>query len=241
MDWITPNWDAPDFVRALVTTRAGGFSQGAHSSLNLGTNTQDPLAQKNRDFLVQEIGLANKPHWLNQVHGSRIVRLSGEPVASMDADGSITAEKGCVSAVLTADCLPVLFCDRFGQEVAVAHGGWRGLAKGIIEDTVAAFQSPPEDLLAWLGPAISQMYFEVGGEVREEFLSVDPNYEQAFEANSQGRWQADIYGLARQALKRSGVQQISGGDYCTYRDKDRFYSYRRDGETGRMASLIWRE
>lgn len=237
---ITPTWPAPAGVRAAVTTRVGGVSQPPYDSLNLGDHVgDDPAAvAENRRRLQVAAGLPASPFWLEQVHGTRVLDCA-VPAAGRTADASITRRPGEVCVVLTADCLPVLFCNRAGDRVAAAHAGWRGLADGVLEAALAGFEDAPDQLLAWLGPAIGPDAFEVGPEVRERFLLDDPRAAEAFRPGRPGHWWADIYRLARLRLERAGVGFIGGGDYCTVTDRERFYSYRRDGVTGRMASLIW--
>jgi len=211
-DWIRADWPVPDGIVAGTTLRESKFE------------------------------LPVEPQWLNQVHGARVVRAQsvdfddGPP----DADSIVADRAGSICVVSTADCLPVLFCSEGGSEIAAAHAGWRGLAAGIIEQSVAAMAAPPEEILVWLGPAISQPAFEVGDDVRDVFLASDNAAEAAFVANDRGRWQADLYLLARQRLGNAGVSRVFGGGLCTYADKGRFYSYRRDGSTGRMLSFIHR-
>lgn len=238
-EWIVPDWSAPQRVRALVTTRSGGVSAAPYASLNLGTHVGDApeAVDHNRRLLARHLPAG--PLWLQQVHGTTVVRA--DAVASgTEADAAFTAKAGTVCAVMTADCLPVLLCDRAGTKVAAAHAGWRGLVGGVLERTVEAMQVPPEDLMAWLGPAIGPAAFEVGDEVRAAFCAHDPAAAGAFAAGLQpGKWMADIYMLARQRLTASGVGRIDGGGECTVADPARFYSYRREGVTGRFASLIW--
>lgn len=239
-DLIVPDWPAPANVRALSTTRAGGVSVGSYASLNLGDHVADDPAAvaENRTRLRRY--LPTEPVWLKQVHRADVTdadRASGTP----EADAAVARRVGAVCAVLTADCLPVLLCDHAGSVVAAAHAGWRGLAGGVVEAAVAAMGVAPDTVLAWLGPAIGPAAFEVGGEVREAFLAQIPAAEAAFAARPEGKWLADIFLLARLRLQKIGVTAIYGGGVCTYTDAGRFYSYRRDGATGRMASLIWRE
>jgi len=182
--------------------------------------------------------LPSKPVWLEQVHGTAVLKLDGEPYASKRADASYSNTPGTVCAVMTADCLPVLFCNRDGSEVAAAHAGWRGLCAGVLEETVACFADKPENLLAWLGPAIGPDAFEVGPEVREAFMAHDAAAESAFRPQGE-KYFADIYQLARQRLASVGVEHIYGGEHCTFSQQDDFFSYRRDKTTGRMASFIW--
>ncbi|MDD2989177.1 MAG: peptidoglycan editing factor PgeF [Zoogloea sp.] len=237
--WIHPDWPAPARVRALSTTRAGGLGTAPYNTLNLGTHVGDDPARVAANRAILRQALPAEPCWLNQVHGVNVVEAGvGEGVP--DADASVSRQSGRVCAVMTADCLPVLLCDRAGSVVAAAHAGWRGLHGGVIEATVAAMNVSPGQLLAWLGPAIGPDAFEVGGEVRAAFMGADPASEAAFRPSSNRyKWLADIYLLARQRLARAGVTRIYGGDACTVTDAARFFSYRRDGVTGRMASLIW--
>ena len=234
------DWPAPATVRACVTTRTGGVSGGPWQSMNLGAHVGDDPANvaANRRRLQQMLALPREPAWLNQVHGDRAVRAAAWSQPH-DADASVAGEPGTVCAVMTADCLPVLFCACDGSEVAAAHAGWRGLAGGILEATLVTMRVPAADVMAWLGPAIGPAAFEVGDEVREVFVGSDPEAEVAFVYHRPGHWLADIYQLAMLRLKKAGVTQIFGGDRCTYTERERFFSYRRDGTTGRMASLIW--
>ncbi|MGE0081259.1 MAG: peptidoglycan editing factor PgeF [Thiohalomonadaceae bacterium] len=240
MECIFPDWPAPPQVRAAVTTRVGGVSVGPYASLNLGDHVgDDPAAvAENRARLVQALGLPSEPRWLKQVHGTCALDAAAA-VGGCEADAGFAALPGVVCAVLTADCLPVLFCDRAGTRVAAAHAGWRGLAAGVLERTVDALGAAPADVLAWLGPAIGPQAFEVGEEVRTAFLSQDRGAGTAFRPHGEGRWLADLYALARRRLSRHGVDAVYGGGLCTFSDPARFFSYRRDGVTGRMASLIW--
>jgi hypothetical protein len=195
----------------------------------------------NRQRLVEALSLPEMPHWLSQVHGTGVAVLDKGSIGLPEADAGMTREPGCVCVVLTADCLPVLFCDRAGTRVAAAHAGWRGLAAGVLESTVESLEVPGDELLAWLGPAIGPQSFEVGKEVYQAFVDQDPETARAFRPSvlSTDHWFADLYQLARLRLARVGVTAVSGGEFCTYSDTERFYSFRRDGETGRMASLIW--
>ena len=240
MTWIVPEWPAPPGVGALSTTREGGVSGGCWRSLNLGDHVGDDPASvaANRARLRAE--LPAEPVWLRQVHGTRCV-VADEVAAGTEADAAITRRRGVVCAVLTADCLPVLLCDDAGSVVGVAHAGWRGLAAGVIESTVGAMQVPGERLMAWLGPAIGPRAFEVGDEVRAAFVAIDGAASEAFVPSAEGKWRCDIYRLARQRLARLGIRRIAGADFCTVSEPQRFFSYRREGVTGRMASLIWLE
>ncbi len=242
---LTPRWPAPPRVRACVTLRQGGVSEGAYASLNLGAHVGDEPARvaANRRRLQDALALPSGPRWLEQVHGTRIVDLDraaeqGATAENGAADGAVTAEAGVVAVVMTADCLPVLFCDRQGRRVGVAHAGWRGLAAGVLQAAIEALAVPPADLHAWLGPAIGAQAYEVGDEVRAAFG--DEDREAAFSANPRGRWQADLYTLARRVLTRSGVTSLHGGGFCTFGDT-RFYSHRRQAPCGRFATLIWME
>ena len=235
---IRPDWPAPANVHAFTTTRRSGFSNGAWSSLNLGINCgDDPRnVEKNRRLLSKL--LPSEPRWINQVHGTRAVRWDQANDTVTGADAIVSNQTGQVCAVLTADCLPVLFCNRIGTRIAAAHAGWRGLAAGVLEATVSAMGCDPLDLMAWLGPAIGPQAFEVGEDVYDSF--VGSNSEDAIAFTEYGdRWLADLYQLARLALNRAGVEQVTGVQYCTHSESDRFFSYRRDGVTGRMASIIW--
>jgi YfiH family protein len=237
---ILPDWPAPPGVHSLMTTREGGVSGPPWTSLNLGDHVgDDPVhVAANRARLRRQ--LPAEPGWLRQIHSKRVVELGRD--GNREADAAFTRQAGTVCAVLTADCLPVLFCDRAGSVVAAAHAGWRGLADGILEASVAAMQVPPGEILAWMGAAIGPQAFEVGDEVREAFVSRHPEAAAAFlphPSSVPGKWLADIYRLARIRLARVGVDAVYGGGRCTFSEAESFYSYRRDGVTGRMASLIW--
>ena len=238
--FIVPDWPAPRGVRALATTRRGGTSRAPWDSFNLGDHVgDDPRAvAANRALLRRE--LPAEPVWLAQVHGTRCVDAAAV-TPGVEADASFTRQRGVVCAVLTADCLPVLLCDDRASVVGIVHAGWRGLAAGVIEATVAAMAEPGERLMAWLGPAIGPQAFEVGGEVREIFVGHDPRAASAFVPAAEGKWLCDIHQLARQRLHALGIRRTASADSCTVGDAEQFYSYRRDGVTGRMASLIWLE
>jgi len=238
---IEPGWPVPPNVRAFSTTRLGGVGAPPYDSLNLATHVGDDPRQvaQNRHCLQQQLTLPSAPAWLNQVHGVDIHPLSKPLPAPVDADGSITDKPGLVCAVMTADCLPILLCDRAGRRVAAIHAGWRGLCCGIIEKCIQQMQLPAEQLLAWLGPAIGATAFQVGAEVRDAFIAHDASASQAFVQQDQQHWLADLYQLARQRLFSQGVRSMYGGDYCTFQQRELFFSYRREGVTGRMASLIW--
>ncbi len=239
-DIIIPDWPSPRGVRAAITTRQGGYSSAPFNGFNLAGHVGESEATvtNNRALLKDYLQLPTEPIWLRQVHGIGIVDAT-TAADSPEGDGSYSTQPGLVCAVLTADCLPVLLCNRGGTRVAVVHAGWRGLCTGVIESAVRALQPSEEDLLAWLGPAIGPRVFEVGPEVKEAFLAHDPMADTAFTPSPAGRWMANIYELARQRLREMGVRSIYGGGLCTFTNASRFYSYRRDGATGRMASLIW--
>lgn len=242
LEMIRPDWPAPASVHAFASTRVGGVSTGAWAGLNLGAHTGDTLAAvtANRAVLRAAPALPAEPRWLNQVHGIDVVDLAVAATDPITADASFAADANTVCAVLTADCLPVLFCDRAGSWVAAAHAGWRGLCAGVLEQTLAHFSGARSELLVWLGPAIGPRAFEVGPEVRAAFVRHDPESVDAFQAGQADRWFADLYRLARLRLQKAGVSAIFGGGLCAYSEPQRFYSYRRDRETGRQASLIWR-
>ena len=235
---LLPDWSAPSNVRAVVSTRQGGVSQGPYASLNLGTHVGDDAVAvaENRRLFSDAAGLATAPGWLNQVHGCDVVAASAQSGAS--ADACWTTQPGMPCAVLTADCLPVLFADRDGSCVAAAHAGWRGLAAGVLEATIASLPVPPQRLLAWLGPAIGPDAFQVGDEVRATFVAVAREDAAAFRPDGT-RWRADLFALARARLMRCGVGYISGGGICTVSQHEQFFSHRREGVSGRFASLIW--
>lgn len=238
--WITPDWPVPAHVRVLSTLRAGGVSAGPYASLNLAAHVGDGAAAvaRNRLLLREAARLPAEPWWLEQVHGTDVVLHEGAG-APARADAAVAFQSGRVCAVMTADCLPVVFADRRGTRVATAHAGWRGLAAGVLEATIASLGAPAAELHAWIGPAISQAAFEVGAEVRAAFLARLPGSDECFAANERGRFQADLYGLARRVLQAAGVCNVHGGGWCTHDDAGRFFSFRRDGVTGRQATLAW--
>ncbi len=245
---IKADWSPPSGVHACVTTRSGGVSRPPFDSLNLATHVgDDSLAvAENRTRLRTLLALPSDPLWLNQVHGVAVAderRATSCSDACATADAAYTDQPGVVLAVLTADCLSVAFVSADGQELAVAHAGWRGLASGVLESTLAKFRASHESILAWIGPSIGPQHFEVGAEVRSAFVASWPDAEAAFVPTAEpGKYLADLPALARQRLVRAGVTQIRGGDMCTVSLPERFYSYRRDGgRTGRMATLIWRD
>jgi len=254
LDLIIPDWPAPARVRGCTTTRRGGVSEGPYADFNLAAHVGDDAGHvgANRAALRSRLGLTAEPAWLTQVHGTRVVEI-GQPKpgpvadgrgavpigAAPEADGSVAFHPGVACTVLTADCLPVIFCTLDGSRVAAAHAGWRGLAAGVLEATAAAIGRPAAQVMAWLGPGIGATAYEVGPEVRDAFVRLDPATEAAFVPGHPGRWQADMYELARLRLAAAGVTAVYGGSLCTYSDADRFFSYRRDRTTGRMATLAW--
>jgi len=242
MKSITPLWNVPKNVKALTTTRAEGASTGAYASFNLGDHVgDDPAAVRaNRAALRDAFKLPNEPLWLKQVHGISIANAQTAQ-AGATADGAWTDRRGVVLAVLTADCMPIFLCDRKGTQIALVHAGWRGLAAGVVEEGVRALRVPARELLAHLGPGIGSEAYEVGEDVRDVFVGRDANAASAFRAVGAGKWHADMYALARLRLRDLGVEAITGGEHCTAREREVFYSYRRDGVTGRMASLLWLE
>ncbi|CAH0541097.1 peptidoglycan editing factor PgeF [Vibrio marisflavi] len=239
MSFVVPNWPAPKRVKALSTTRIGGFSHPPYQGLNLGQHVGDDpsIVANNRKWLVGAAGLPTSPVWLNQTHSTHIVELDKSINTILDADGSVTTQDDVVCSVMTADCLPVLLTNIQGTQVAAVHAGWRGLADGILENAVYKMQG---ELLAWLGPAIGESAFEVGDDVRDLFISHDNLASKGFVATSkQGKWMANMQLLAKQRLNSVGVTQIYSSELCTFQHSDKFFSYRRDGVTGRQASLIW--
>jgi hypothetical protein len=237
---LIPDWPAPAHVKALITTRQGGVSRPPYESLNLAQHVEDdPVAvTRNRMRLRETCDLPGDPFWLRQVHGCQVAdSASDQP--GCEADAVLSRQPGQVCAVLTADCLPLLMTDRAGQVVCAVHAGWRGLVNGVVESAVSRLSSSPQELLVWLGPAIGPNAFEVGDEVREAFVEQCAGDQAAFHKNDRGRWLANIYQLARLRLQRLGVGYVGGGDYCTWTQSSLFYSYRREGVTGRMAALIW--
>jgi polyphenol oxidase len=270
LDLIEPDWPAPARVRSAFTLRTGGVSGAPYDSLNVGAHVGDvsTAVEENRRRVRERLRLPGEPVWLQQVHGVEVADLdvrAPAPVGRLDAgaelrmsagraeaaapaasgpssaDAAITRTPGRVCVIQVADCMPVLFAARDGSAVGAAHAGWRGLAGGVLEETVRHLGVPAAQLVAWLGPTIGQQHFEVGDEVRAAFISHDPDAASAFESNARGRWQCDLYSLARRRLAALGVRSISGGGWCTYADAARFFSYRRDGQCGRMAALIWME
>lgn len=240
--FIEPLWPAPKTIKAYTTLRHGGVSPSPYAAFNLGENTGDNQLniKENRNILKNALQLPVEPIWIRQIHGTKVLPAIPQN-RETEADATYSTEIDQVCVVLTADCLPILLCDQKGQYVAAIHAGWRGLSQGIIGNTLSTAPSPPSEILAWFGPAISQKHFEVGNEVREIFIQRDPEAIHAFQPSPSGRWMGDLYHLARLQLQKLGVDNIFGGEFCTFAQKEQFYSYRRDDQkTGRMASLIWR-
>ena len=241
--WREADWPAPAGVRVVSTLRFGGVSRPPYDSLNLGDHVGDAAGNvgENRRRLVAAADVPAQPCWLNQVHGIAVADLDASEPQAGPADAAFTRRRGWVCAILTADCLPIVFASQSGEVVGAAHAGWRGLAGGVIEATVNAMAVPPTSLLAWLGPAIGPDHFEVGAEVRDALLAGNAGAAGAFVANARGRFMADLSALVRQRLTALGVSRVHGGGECTYARADRYFSHRRDGLTGRQATLIWRE
>ena len=237
-DFIIPDWPAPTNVKAIQTTRVGGYSVAPFDSFNLGSHVQDDAftVAKNRQRLSQY--LPSEPVWLNQVHGVDVIDAANSSCVQ-DADASFTKNKNVVCVTMTADCLPVLLCNQQGTAVASIHAGWRSLCDGVIEATIKSMGHEPEHLIAWLGPAIGPDAFEVGDDVRQAFTTQNPAYSQYFRPGAAGKWLADLPALAAAKLQALGVNDITRSGLCTYNETDRFYSYRRDNVTGRMATMIW--
>jgi purine-nucleoside/S-methyl-5'-thioadenosine phosphorylase / adenosine deaminase len=238
-DWIVPEWPAPENVHALITTRAGGSSRGPYTSFNLGLLTEDDPQAVAANRAALRAMLPQQPTWLRQVHGNRVIDADTETPYSA-ADAAVARRPGTVCAVLIADCIPVLLTDRAGTTVAIAHAGWRGLAAGVVENTVCAMQVEPGAVLAFLGPGIGPGAFEVGPDVRDAFVGADPGAADAFTPYVPGKWLADLFTLARRRLRHAGVTDIYGGGLCTYSNSTKFFSHRRERTTGRMAALLWR-
>lgn len=242
-DLIFPDWPAPRNIKTVISTRLGGVSTGSYASLNLGNHVGDApenVAENRRRFCQQ---MPRPPVWLRQVHGAQVVRLEEKLDPDNPADSCYTTLANAPCAVMVADCLPVLFCDKAGTVVAAAHAGWRGLAAGVLQNTVAAMNVPPDEIMTYLGPAIGPDAFEVGADVRTTFIASNPASDKAFEDIGEGKYLADIYQLARLALKNVGVTAVYGGTFCTVIEREKFFSHRRDshrgGSSGRMAAAIW--
>jgi YfiH family protein len=238
------DWRAPAGVRAAFTTRLGGVSAAPWDSFNVAAHVGDAAeaVAANRARLRERLQLPGEPAWLNQVHGAEVVDLDAAPTsaAPMTADAAYTRAANRVCVIMVADCLPVLFASHDGRTIGAAHAGWRGLADGVLENTVRAMGVAPAELSAWLGPAISREHFEVGDDVRDAFMNADSGAASMFAPNERGRWQADLPGLVRRRLAALNISDVSGGEWCTFADRARFYSHRRDGKGGRMAALIWK-
>lgn len=240
--WLVPDWPAPARVRAFVTTRAGGVSEGEHASMNLGFSSGDRAEHVARNRAIVRAALPADPRYLRQVHGTDIAEIDAvAPDTPVTADGAATGSRGSVATVLTADCMPLLLADRAGTRVAAVHAGWRGMAAGVIESAIAAMRVDPAEILAWMGPTIGPGAFEVGPEVREAFIARDARADEAFRAHAAGKYMADLYRLARQRLAAGGVRDVFGGGFCTYHERERFFSYRRVQKSGRMGAFIWVE
>ncbi|SFN69842.1 conserved hypothetical protein [Izhakiella capsodis] len=239
MSLLLPQWNAPASVCACSTTRQDGYSQPPWDAFNLGMHVGDDThhVELNRQRLIQLAGLPSPPIWLEQVHGTDVVNLPTLQAVPR-ADAAYTQQRGVVCAVMSADCLPVLLCSQYGDEIAAVHAGWRGLLAGVLEQTLKSFRAPPRHIIAWLGPAIGPQAFEVGAEVRDAFINHN-HATAAFFLPAGNRFYADLWQLARHRLQAAGIVTISGGGECTYQQAGQFFSYRRDGITGRMASLIW--
>ncbi|MFA0493181.1 peptidoglycan editing factor PgeF [Vibrio sp. 10N.222.54.B11] len=246
MSMIIPNWNAPKNVKAFASTRFDGFSTGAYQGLNLGTHVGDDasLVENNRAWLKQHANMPAAPVWLHQTHSTDVVTVLHPTADILDADGAFTTAKDVVCSAMTADCLSVILTDTKGTQVAAVHAGWRGLAGGILENAVAKFSNLGSEnkIIAWLGPAIGKQAFEVGDDVLEAFVSFDSQAKLAFEAKAEpGKWLANMSQLATQRLNKVGVTSVTDSNLCTFADADAFYSYRRDGITGRQATFIWLE
>jgi len=241
MEMIVPNWPAAKHIKAFSSTRIGGFSDGEYQGLNLGTHVGDELTkvEQNRAWLTQQTQMPSAPVWLNQTHSTVVAEVNSPTEQVLDADGLFTQSRGVVCSAMTADCLPVVLTNLQGTQVAAVHAGWRGLVNGIVEQAVAKFDG---EVMAWVGPAIGAQAFEVGKDVVDAFVAVDPKALSAFTPRQQqGKWLADMSQLVTQRLNRVGVTQVYYSELCTYQDPTRFYSYRRDGVTGRQATFIWIE
>jgi YfiH family protein len=242
LSWLSIDWPAPPGVRVLSSFRGGGASVAPYASLNLGDHVGDTLeaVADNRRALIAAAGLPAEPAWLEQVHGVNVADLDASGPYG-PADAAVTRRAKRVCAILTADCLPIVFATESGDTIAAAHAGWRGLSAGVIEATVQAIGTSPQRLIAWLGPAIGPQHFEVGAEVRQVFVRANPGDADAFEQNARGRFMADLARLARRRLNKLGISRVHGGGECTYARADRYFSHRRDGITGRQGTFIWRE
>jgi len=241
---IEADWAAPPSIQALTTTRTGGSSKAPFDTLNIGDHVDDDPRDvaRNRKYVKKELKLPSKPIWLNQVHGARVAEVAKDTSGTIPtADAAVTRDRGCVLAVMTADCLPVILCSPEHSVVAAVHGGWRSLAADILQNTVTAMDCPPSSIHAWLGPAIGPDKFAVGDDVFNAFVAKDWQMADCFKTTDQQKFMADLYAIARRSLSTLGVEYISGGSHCTYTESDTFYSYRREAKTGRMVTLTWME
>ncbi|WP_101774372.1 peptidoglycan editing factor PgeF [Pasteurella oralis] len=243
MNVLKPDWSVPKNVHGFSTLRQGGVSQPPYDSLNLGTHVGDEQnsVKTNRTLLVEKLQLPKMPVFLEQIHSTKVIKLPITNTSNLAADAVYTDQPNQVCLVMTADCLPVLLTSQQGDEVAAVHAGWRGLCDGVLEQTVAQFRCSPSQIIAWLGPAIGPTKFQVGQDVVERFCAREPTAELAFKPDPQApnKYLADLYLLATQRLNRLGITQISGGEYCTFTEQNKFFSYRRERQTGRMATLVW--
>ena len=238
-DWLVPDWPAPAGVRAFVTTRAGGTSEGEYATMNLGLNSGDRPEHVQANRAIVRSHLPADPAYLAQVHGADVLDLDEGVPGGARADAAVSRQPRRVAVVLTADCMPVFLCDRAGTRIAVAHAGWRGMAAGVLENAVGALGVAPDEVFAWMGPTIGPDAFEVGPEVREAFVAHDPRAAAAFRPHKPGKFMADLYHLARSRLSAAGVRDIHGGGFCTFHEPERFFSYRRVQKSGRMGAFIW--
>ena len=241
-EWLVPEWPAPARVRAFVTTRAGGVSEGEYASMNLGANSGDEAGRVMRNRAIVRERVPGEPAYLAQVHGTDVADLDAVDESHRPrADAAVASRAGRVAVVLTADCMPLFLADRAGRRIAVAHAGWRGLAAGVVESTLAAMRTDAKEVVAWMGPTIGPRAFEVGVEVKDAFERADPAATAAFAPHVPGKYLADLYALARQRLARAGVREVHGGGFCTFHEPGRFFSYRRVAKSGRMGAFIWLE
>ena len=242
-NYLIPDWDAPNNIHAAMTLRTGGVSTKTYASLNPATHVDDnnQSVMENRLRIKHALGLPTNPAWLNQIHSSNVIEINKQThqLKLINADASFTTQSKVVCAILTADCLPLIFATQDGQKIAAIHAGWRGLLDGIIKKTILALKTT--EITVWLGAAIGRCCFEVGGEVRDLFIAKHPPFAEAFNAQSSTKYLVDIYQLARIELALNNVHQIYGGNFCTVCDAQKFFSYRRDKQTGRMATLIWKD
>ena len=239
-NWIVPDWPAPKNIIAISTTRNGGYSLSPYEQLNLGLHVGDDvdLVLKNRQLITDSAQLPEAPRWLEQTHSTDVLTSQNWQTDSV-ADAMVSQYSHHVCTIMTADCLPILLCDQQGTMVAAIHAGWRGLQAGIIEKTIAHFSCPPSEIMAWFGPAIGPSQFEVGEDVYQQFVGCDPQASSAFQSTDEQHYLANIYHLAKQRLNSNGISAIYGGQFCAVSASQQFFSYRREGVTGRMATMIW--